>query len=181
VPGKTCSKCGEGKELSMFSPNKRTRDGVQSSCRACQNALYHATYVPKPRRERAMSRDEYQRRYRLMNREKIRATDRAYREANRNRRAQNASSSKEAKIHYFQQRRARKASVTNDLSVARWREILAYFGGRCAYCQKQGRMTQDHIVPISRGGGHTAANVVPACGSCNSIKRNAPLWVMLCP
>ena len=38
------------------------------------------------------------------------------------------------------------------------------------------RLTMDHITPISKGGAHTASNIVPACQSCNSKKNNrAPL------
>ena len=30
----------------------------------------------------------------------------------------------------------------------------------------------DHALPLSRGGAHTATNVVPACTACNSRKRD---------
>lgn len=37
-PAKSCSKCGELKSLEDFSPNKKMRDGRQSSCRDCSAA-----------------------------------------------------------------------------------------------------------------------------------------------
>ena len=37
MTGKTCAKCGEAKEPALFPPNKRTRDGLSSWCRACTN------------------------------------------------------------------------------------------------------------------------------------------------
>jgi len=43
----------------------------------------------------------------------------------------------------------------------------------CAYCGRQftsARLTRDHIVPISRGGGDTWTNVVAACLPCNQKK-----------
>ena len=68
---------------------------------------------------------------------------------------------------YWAHRRGAKGWVT----AKEWRAILESYGGRCAYCGSPGR-TQDHVVPISRGGTHTADNVVPACRSCNSRKRD---------
>jgi 5-methylcytosine-specific restriction protein A len=32
-------------------------------------------------------------------------------------------------------------------------------------------LTMDHIVPIARGGRSTKGNVVPACKSCNTKKK----------
>lgn len=32
----------------------------------------------------------------------------------------------------------------------------------------------DHVIPLSKGGHHTASNVVPACGPCNSVKSDGP-------
>jgi 5-methylcytosine-specific restriction endonuclease McrA len=43
----------------------------------------------------------------------------------------------------------------------------------CAYCAapiKGKSKTLDHLEPVSRGGGHTAANVLICCKPCNSAK-----------
>jgi hypothetical protein len=37
VKEKVCTRCGEAKEPSLFPPNRRTRDGLSSWCRACVN------------------------------------------------------------------------------------------------------------------------------------------------
>lgn len=73
-------------------------------------------------------------------------------------------------------RRARKyAAKANDLTPEQWQEIKAHYQHRCVYCgKKQERLTQDHIVPLVDGGGHTVQNVVPACRSCNSKKGRKP-------
>lgn len=43
----------------------------------------------------------------------------------------------------------------------------------CQYCgSKSGKMTIDHIVPISRGGKDSWENCVTSCHSCNSLKGN---------
>ena len=46
--------------------------------------------------------------------------------------------------------------------------------GVCHYCGgsfSADALTMDHIVPISRGGKSTRANLVPACKKCNSNKK----------
>lgn len=58
----------------------------------------------------------------------------------------------------------------DDLTYEQWQGILEHFGYRCAYCGDPGATTMDHVLPIKRGGLHTAANVLPACKSCNSSK-----------
>lgn len=47
---------------------------------------------------------------------------------------------------------------------------------RCYYCNrrfgKQLPPTVDHVVPISTGGPHSIDNLLVACKSCNSVKRD---------
>jgi 5-methylcytosine-specific restriction endonuclease McrA len=90
---------------------------------------------------------EYRRRYRAANRDKIRAANNA--------------------------RKALQRGVeVNDLTAEQWTEIRSLFKQRCAYCNCKPRiLTMDHVVPLSKGGHHTAANIVPACQSCNSRKN----------
>lgn len=64
-------------------------------------------------------------------------------------------------------------SVEHDLTPAEWLMLQESWGG-CAYCgASQGPLQRDCVLPISRGGRYTAANVVPACRSCNASKCNA--------
>lgn len=66
-----------------------------------------------------------------------------------------------------------------------WRALLEEFDFRCAYCGRRGgRLTRDHVVPRSRGGTDRIANIVPACRSCNSKKRDLLLgaeWSPIAP
>jgi len=68
-------------------------------------------------------------------------------------------------------RRASKRASGRGVTAEEWRAILAAFGHHCAYCGAGGRMTMDHVVPLSRNGEHAPSNVVPACRSCNSRKN----------
>ena len=69
-------------------------------------------------------------------------------------------------------RRARKANIEGFHTVKEWIEKKALYGNRCAYCHKKlKRPTQDHIVPVSKGGTNYIHNIVPACNRCNSSKH----------
>lgn len=46
--------------------------------------------------------------------------------------------------------------------------------GGCAYCGASGvALQRDCLLPVSRGGRYTLANVAPACPSCNASKCNS--------
>jgi 5-methylcytosine-specific restriction endonuclease McrA len=53
--------------------------------------------------------------------------------------------------------------------------LLEEFAGACAYCGTKAE-TWDHIVPVAHGGQTTPGNVVPACMSCNSSKKNCDVF-----
>lgn len=64
----------------------------------------------------------------------------------------------------------RGARLTVDAVIARF----ALYGWRCRYCGTALTMATaqgDHRIPLSRGGRNCAANIVPACGSCNRRKH----------
>jgi 5-methylcytosine-specific restriction endonuclease McrA len=64
------------------------------------------------------------------------------------------------------------ASVEHDLTDEQWLDLQTAWGG-CAYCgAADGPLQRDCVLPISRGGRYTLANVVPACRSCNASKCN---------
>jgi 5-methylcytosine-specific restriction endonuclease McrA len=72
--------------------------------------------------------------------------------------------------------RARRRAGGGSLSIAEWREILAAYAHRCAYCGKVGApLERDHVLPIARGGKTTKDNIVPSCRSCNARKGRSLL------
>ncbi|GAA4439432.1 HNH endonuclease [Phytohabitans houttuyneae] len=102
------------------------------------------------------------------NRERVREYRRRYRASNRD--VVRAANSRRKALH--------KNAPVNDLTARQWREIKAVYRFRCAYCRRRLPLTIDHVVPLSKGGPHTASNVVPACQRCNSRKgdRAAPIF-----
>jgi 5-methylcytosine-specific restriction endonuclease McrA len=67
--------------------------------------------------------------------------------------------------------RARVPGLPADLTLADWLATLDHFGRSCAYCRVRPYTDLDHFIPLSAGGGTTAANCVPACARCNNLKR----------
>jgi 5-methylcytosine-specific restriction endonuclease McrA len=52
------------------------------------------------------------------------------------------------------------------------RAVFARDGFRCQYCGTAGRLTVDHVVPRSKGGGSNWDNIVTSCAPCNLRKAD---------
>jgi 5-methylcytosine-specific restriction endonuclease McrA len=108
-----------------------------------------------------------QRRYRVANRRFIVLRNRSYYLAH-----------KEEFFAAARNRAAMKRGAVDRLTAAQWREIVEFFDYRCAYCLQRLPLTQDHVIALSRGGTHTAENVVPACLPHNLEKSTKPVFFM---
>lgn len=107
--------------------------------------------------------------WRAENREHLRESERAYREAN--------PDYKRTKDHRSRARRLGVFVEDVKLSV-----LFARDAGRCGICGEQADMatrwpdpltaTIDHVIPMSRGGLHEYANVQLAHAVCNSRKND---------
>ena len=71
-----------------------------------------------------------------------------------------------------QKRRAAKKQLSNSLTTKQWNKIKEHFDNKCAYCGKELPLAQEHFIPLSDGGEYTHNNIIPACKSCNSSKKN---------
>lgn len=74
-------------------------------------------------------------------------------------------------------RRRRRAAEVGALGSWIWSDFMRIaqrFDFRCAYCgdKPPGQLDPDHVVPLSRGGYNSAANLLPACRACNTDKRD---------
>lgn len=71
-------------------------------------------------------------------------------------------------------RRAIKAGADGTHTAEEFEAVCKEFDYRCAYCSRSieevGRITEDHMTPLIRGGSNFIDNMVPACSSCNDSK-----------
>jgi len=84
---------------------------------------------------------------------------------------------KQASLVRVERRRCLLMSVGGTFTSDEWRAMLRAFGYRCTYCGCGGKMTIDHVVPISSNGRHERANIVPSCLRCNIKKHKHDLAV----
>jgi len=176
-----CSVCHVEKEGSEYSPGK-------ARCKTCNAADSRAWYfnnrshslgrarawkarnagrvkqykvqwnAENPDLVRAMKRRTY-----LRNPEKDKARAKDWRTNNVERSRQHRRA-----------KRARKRLAAGFNTFEAWMMRVAFYGWRCAYCRDvltTETLTQDHRIPLSRGGSLWASNLLPACIHCNSSKR----------
>jgi len=75
-----------------------------------------------------------------------------------------------------ERRQALQAGLPATLTETQWEGALSYFGYSCAYCGASDVLfEQEHLVPVSAGGGYVVENILPACKRCNRSKRAATL------
>lgn len=84
----------------------------------------------------------------------------------------------EARRHYAN---SAASTISRKLARARgldpippwWRDDrFDEFGGLCAYGCGRAAEALDHVYPVKRGGRSTPSNLVPACTTCNSSKKD---------
>lgn len=79
------------------------------------------------------------------------------------------------KRNYRHKRRALMKNLEAKATAKQVRGAMEKAKNTCYYCrEKHNKLTIDHVIPISSGGGHTLDNIVFACHLCNSKKRDLP-------
>lgn len=100
------------------------------------------------------------------------------READRNR--YHTPKGKALAIIYFHRRRAKKLALPHTFTLSEWRQAVAYWDGRCAYCgnppslfDKTYVLHQDHWIPLNNPDcpGTVSSNMLPVCQTCNLSKK----------
>lgn len=105
-----------------------------------------------------LERSEYNRKWRIANRERYLKT----------------------KSRAQKNRKHRLRAGGGSVSTSEWHEVLEEYDHSCAYCGAVGMDLEiEHFFPLSKGGKHERSNVLPACGHCNLLKRNfePEVWI----
>lgn len=177
ITRKTCSICGEEKDVGDFYSKPDTSDGLSTICKKCKltkdkdyrnkNA---EKYCLRQRTKYAKYKHKYksrQQQYYIENKEKIKANVKEY---------CRTPAGKHSKAKSYHKRKSRILQSPCTLTNEQWEKILAIQDYKCAICgktfNKLRRATRDHIIPVSKGGGLTFENIQALCPSCNSSKQD---------
>ncbi len=153
-----CNDCQRQLPQKSYSKKSDSRDGLASICRDCARSRMQVWYS------------------RPGNPEKVSEKAKIWGAANPDLLVAIRRVSK-------QNRRVAKAASEGSFSSSEWVGLVAQFNSCCGYCLRgeniAGPMTAEHMLPISRGGSNYIENIIPACRSCNSAKRNSTLLEFL--
>jgi len=176
MPTKACTKCGEVKELDLFTKAKWMKDGYYPSCKSCKSADYRSRKALNPELH-AKRQAEADRRYKANNpgkhsamkkrwydnnREAARATANAWVEKNR------------SKVQlYVRMSNARRRSNGGRINYKFAIDLIKLQSGKCACCMTEINVLYhiDHIIPIKLGGSNEKTNLQILCPSCNLSKK----------
>src|SRR5579884_2776460 len=195
VPAPTwvCNVCGEEKAFTdaFFHKDPSLRYGLRKICKSCAYKRQEDDRKQNPEKYRAMSR-----RYQRKNRKKITTYQSQWREANRERIHANERRRRQEKPELFRATKHRylqteKGKIQSRLSCQKRKTQKKGIGGshtaqdierqyraqkgKCYWCGKKVGMTYDvdHLIPITReGSSNDPWNLVIACRSCNTSRRN---------
>lgn len=142
-------------------------------------AAKYAAAHPEKERERY-------RKHHAENRDKRNAQSRAWYAANRDKRIAYEAARKErhkelmaawvranpekqeARVRRY---RARAMAADGSHTLEERDAKFEMLGDVCFYCGDAAKLTEDHDIPLSRGGGDEIRNILPACKPCNSAKH----------
>lgn len=190
--GKVCYTCQQWRFLSEFQKNSKKKDGLSIWCRTCFNAYqkevrkrtaerspnYSSDYRKKWYQENKAEHDARVKRWHANNKERMQAHQKRYSglyyEKNKERISQRSRAYARMHPEYgticTRRYRVRKQGAIGKYTVSEWRKLCAQYDYRCLCCNERKKLTADHIVPISKGGGNSIDNIQPLCQSCNSRK-----------
>ena len=185
-----CTQCLQEQPLVEFYKDKSRSDGYSKRCKKCTCAKVqeYCENNPEKRKQDKLAWKKTpagkisEKRYYDNNRDAIneRVRDRYAADPDRIKnkihawRIKNPEKAKAIVERGIAMRNARMANLSiNDLTNEEWRDILALFDYRCAYCHTPSdRLERDHIIPVSKDGPNTKTNIAPSCRRCNMRKHD---------
>lgn len=206
---KECSACKRILELSRYSKNKSSWDGLKSYCKECQSKkgkVYRKEnheadlrrkkewYFNTKNKKEERTKKELIMEYKVCSKCNKKLEIKKFRERPNGgfysvcRECENKYNKRYRKINTEvyrvshsiseQHRRKRAKTVISNFTSSDWKKCKEFFNNECAYCgRKLKNLTQDHFIPLSKGGNYTKDNIIPACRNCNCKKHNKDFYI----
>jgi len=172
---KCCSRNKYLKNIEYFKNYWLTRPNLWAwkKSRICE--VCGLEYKPKSPKAKTCSRKCSSKRWKLLNPEKNRETNRLSAQRCRKRDPERYRLYVKNRTHLL--REASGGVSGRNLSTAftlkDWEEIKEKYNQCCVLCDASDlKLTIDHIIPLSKGGRHKKENIQPLCHSCNSWKKD---------
>lgn len=154
---KKCTVCERLLSFSKFGKHANGKYGLKSRCRECLKIIQNTYYKRTAKERTAYSRSYYKnhkaselqkkKKYSKKNKQKIKARS----------------------IEWVKQNREKVIEKRRRIyKIRKWYK----YDSECYYCGGSNSLGVDHKVPTSRGGSDHPKNIVTACRSCNSSKKD---------
>lgn len=176
---KVCSKCAKIKEVAEFIKERRI-GGIgwryRSQCKICRRP-YNKEYERKRRRERGIKEKKIMPKEQMIEHQRQASRKHYYSHLEQEReRSKDWKQNNKEKQRFFEKRRkARKKNGNGNHTIKEWANLKLSYGNLCVFCQKSEpeiKLTEDHIIPLSKGGTDYIGNIQPLCFSCNASKQD---------
>ena len=180
---KKCTVCKVIKPVTEFYRDAQHGDSHYTKCKACHAKFVQAWQTKNFEKFKEMNKNwksthkkelaEQAKIHAMAHREQEHERGKRYREMHPETSRNWRKNNKDKIRNYELTRKARMAGNGGNLTVQEWNEILDFYGHKCLCCGRDDvKLTIDHVIPIFHGGTHTADNVQPLCGPCNSRKKD---------
>lgn len=180
---KACSRCKQILPYGAFNKKSSSPTGLASGCRECNNAAKRNIRPEQRDRKNAKNR-----KYRAENPNAVKATNHQQYLNKREERIAYANERVYANLarHKEYCKITRSRRKPQDAALARRRRARIKLNGvffisnkqldkllkqKCFYCGIEQATAIDHVISIHYGGRDSIGNIVQACKSCNSSKR----------
>lgn len=185
---KVCIKCEIEFPITneYFSKAKGNKDGLKNICKKC-DAKWQKQYREAHKEIVSKWNKQYKEKHKEYTKQYVKQYNKTHKEyfakyhakyhtkykeiiCERSRQYSKKNRDKRNILNQYRKSKERKLSYT--LTNEQWKRIKQCFNNECAYCGRTLKLTQDHVIPLSKDGEYGVSNIVPACGSCNSSKHD---------